>query len=561
MITLESWHDSSGNADPDAQDNANPGPRFELDVVCPATTADVLQRAVAIAPEIEAVVTADERISYRELADSVPKVRAALVAAGIGRGDHVGLCLPNGPRWVVLFLAITSLGAVTVPVNTRFRDDELTYVLRQSKVRLLVLADRVLSSNFADMIRRVCPAVATSLPDPSLPELTRIVVVGTDVPDGAQSWETFFAAGGAPPVPSCEPDDIALIQYTSGTTALPKGVLLSHRNMCVDAFFSATRLGLRAGDRFYSGRPLFHVAGTTLSVLACLQQTATLVTAERFEPAGALRLLEAERCTHFAGNDAIALMLINHPDRAKRRLSLRGAWLAASPAVVGRVMDTLGVSECVLGYGLSEASPNVAQSWWWEGDRVRHSGHASLQPGVEVRIRDLGAGVDLPPGETGEILVRGWNVTRGYYRMPEATAAAIDEQGWLHTGNLGCLDDIGRLEFVGRAKELIRVGGENVSPVDVETVLHKHPKIRQAAVVGVPDDRLTEVPFAFVVLVEGNQADAAELLDWCRQQMAGFKVPRHLRIVDGFEGIGMTASSKIQKRKLAEYAAGLLDGH
>lgn len=531
---------------------------MDLTGICPLTTADVLRRAATVVPDVDAVVDETERVDFASLSAEVAVLRSALAAAGVERGDHVGVCLGNGPRWVSLFLAVTSLGAVTVPVNTRFKDAELGYALRQSDVSLLFVAERVLSSEFVAMLRRVCPGVESSLPDPGLPALRQVVVLGRDVPSAARSWDEFLSGAGEPVPPRCTPDDVALIQYTSGTTSFPKGVLLTHRSMCADAFFSSTRLGLRAGDRFYSGRPFFHVAGTTLSILACLQQLATLVTAQRFEPERVLRLLADERCTHFAGNDTIALMLLNHPERDSFRLRLRGAWLAASPTVVRRVVDELGATEAVVGYGLSEASPNVAQSAWWEDEQSRVSGAMRPEPGVTVRLRDPATDGDVAVGQPGEILVRGWNVMRGYYAMPEQTAAAVDTDGWLSTGDLGTLDELGRLTFTGRAKELIRVGGENVSPTEVEAVLHRHPRIRQAAVVGVPDERLVEVPFAFVVLADGPPVDAHELVAWCRGELAGFKVPRHVHFVPGFEGFGMTASSKIQKSGLQRHAAELL---
>lgn len=328
--------------------------------------------------------------------------------------------------------------------------------------------------------------------------------------------------------------------------------------MCADAFFSGARMGLRPGDRFHSARPFFHVAGSTLSVLSSLQHAATLVTMPKFEPAEALRLLEAERCTHFSGNDTIALLLLNHPDRPHRRLSLRGAWVAASPTVVRRVIEELGARECVAGYGLSEASPNVAQSAWWEPEDIRASGAMAPEPGVEIRIRSLDDTRDCGPGEPGSVLVRGWNVMQGYLDDPVRTAETIDADGWLSTGDVGLLDDSGRFHFTGRTKEIIRVGGENVAPADVEDVLHRHPAVRQAAVVGVPDERLIEVPFAFVVLTSPGISEE-DLLLWAKERLAGFKVPRHLRIVDGFEAIGMTASAKVQKNQLARYARALLE--
>lgn len=532
---------------------------MELAGICPLTTAEALRRAVAIAPGVEAVVTAHSRVTYAELAADVAEIRSALAAAGVRHGDHVGVCVGNGPRWVALFLAISSLGAVTVPVNTRLKAVELGYVLRQSRISVLFLADRVLTADLTAILRETCPSVDTGLPDPGLPDLRRVVVIGAEVPGAAGTWEEFLAAAGEPVEPACSPDDVVLVQYTSGTTSYPKGVLLTHRNMCANGFFSGGRVGLRAGDRFHTARPFFHVAGTTLSILACLQHAATVVAMEKFEAGEALRLFEAERCTHFSGNDTIALMLLNHPDRPNRRLVLRGAWLAASPSVVRRVIDELGARECVVGYGLSEASPNVAQSAWWEPEEIRAAALMLPEPGVQVRVRDVASGVDCPVGTAGEIVVRGWNVMRGYLDLPQDTAAALDPDGWLHTGDLGRLDEHGRLEFAGRLKDIIRVGGENVAPAEVENVLHQHPKIRQAVVVGVPDDRLVEVPFAFVVLNDGCTATPVELVDWIKPLLAGFKVPRRVHLVDGFEQFGMTESSKVRKQPLAEHAVKLLE--
>lgn len=521
----------------------------DLRTACPLTTHEVLARAALLAPDVEAVVTASERVTYGELLTRVERIRAGLAAAGIGRGDRVGICLGNGPDWVALFHAIGAAGAVAVPVNTRFTADEVRYTLDHARVRTLFVASRVLNVDFAAMLREIGVE--------SLPALEKVVVLGDDVPSFAVSFTDFLVAAKPPP-PVGSPDDVLLVQYTSGTTSRPKGVLLTHRSMCADAFFSGARMGLRPGDRFHSARPFFHVAGSTLSVLASAQHATTLVTMPKFEPEEALRLLEAERCTHFSGNDTIALLLLNHPSRAQRRLVLRGAWVAASPTVIRRVIDELGAHECVAGYGLSEASPNVAQSAWWEPADIRASGAMAVQPGVEVRIRAFEGDRDCGPGEPGAVLVRGWNVMVGYLDDPVKTAETIDTGGWLSTGDVGLLDPSGRFHFTGRTKDIIRVGGENVAPADIEDTLHRHPLVRQAAVVGVPDARLVEVPFAFVVLTSAEVTEA-ELLGWARDRMAGFKVPRHLRIVEGFEGIGMTASSKVQKNRLAAHARSLLE--
>ncbi|MGG5817374.1 AMP-binding protein [Falsiroseomonas sp. HW251] len=530
---------------------------MDLSRICPVTTQDALDRAVAIAPDVEAIVAPAGRVTFGALAEEVARIRAGLVAAGVKRGDHVGLCMGNGPRFVATFLAIGSLGAVTVPVNTRFKGEEMAYAIRQSRVSLLILAASVLKVDFVAMLRGICPGVDAALPDPAFPDLKRVVVADGEAPRAAIGWEAFMAAGTMRPA-VCTPDDILLIQYTSGTTSFPKGVLLTHRSMCANGFFSGGRMGLRVADRFHSARPFFHVAGTTLSILSCIQHVTTLVTMDRFEAGEALRLMEEERCTHFSGNDTMALMLLNHPDRAHRKLALRGAWAAASASIVRRIVDELGARECVVGYGLSEASPNVSQSAWWEPEEVRVSARMRPQPGIELRIRDLGTGADCPPGAAGEIMVRGWSVMQGYFDRPKETAEALGADGWLATGDLGRMDEDGRLEFAGRAKEIVRVGGENVAPAEIEDILHRHPAIKQAVIVGVPDPRLMEVPCAFVVLNEGAAATEDELIGWAKQHMAGFKVPRYVRLVAGFDDIGMTASSKIQKKQLAAHAVKIL---
>ncbi|NTT87891.1 AMP-binding protein [Tabrizicola fusiformis] len=526
--------------------------------LCPTTVQDALVRAATLAPDLEAIVAPDGRMTFGELGVEVARVRAALASSGVRAGDHIGICLGNGLRFLTLFLALGTLGAVSVPINTRLRADEIAYALRQSRVTQLFTADRLLSADFIGLIRRFAPGIDTGLPDAALPDLHRVIVDGGDVPAACIGWDGFMAKAGADPGPQAKPQDILLIQYTSGTTALPKGVMLRQHAMLTNGYVSGLRMGLRAGDRFHSARPFFHVAGTTLSILSCLQNLTTLVTMQRFEPAEALRLMEAERCTHFSGNDTMALMLLNHPDRATRRLSLRGAWVAGAETALRRVAAELGAQEVVSGYGLSEASPNVAQSCWWEPLELRVSGKMQPQPGLEVVVADPATGAALAIGDIGEIRVRGWSVMAGYHDMPDRTAEALTPDGWLLTGDLGRLDAEGRLEFMGRLKNIVRVGGENVSPEEVENIFHRHPAVKQAQIVGVPDDRLVEVCAAFVILNEGDCIAPEALLLWAKDEMAGFKVPRHLWIVGDFDEIGMTASAKVQKTKLAAHARHLL---
>ncbi|QIE46258.1 AMP-binding protein [Pseudohalocynthiibacter aestuariivivens] len=531
-------------------------PSIREGLLCPVTAAGALARACSLAPDVEAIVAPDGRRTYAELAEDVDRLRRSLHALGVRHGDHVALCLGNGAQFHGLFLALATIGAVTIPVNTRLRAAEIAYCLRQSRAKFLFAADRLLSSDFTAILREILGN--EPLPCTDLPDLETVVLNGTADAPWARSWATFEGEVSDEPPGASASDDVILIQYTSGSTGFPKGVMLRQHSLLTNGFVSALRMGLRAGDRFHSARPFFHVAGTSLSIMACLQHAVTLVTMARFDAAEALELMEAERCTHFSGNDTMALMLLNHPDRQCRALTLRGGWVAGSQAVLKRVVHELGATQCVSGYGLSEASPNIAQSCWWEPEDIRTTGLMRPQPGLDVRIVDPQTGDVQQAGGRGEIQVRGWSVMEAYFDMPENTAETLSDEGWLSTGDLGALSADGRLAFLGRLKNIVRVGGENVSPEEVEDLLHRHPAIRLAQVVGVPDERLVEVCAAFIVLNEGHAMDAETLGDWAKQNMAGFKIPRHVWFVEGFEDIGMTASSKVQKNKLAAHARWLL---
>lgn len=497
------------------------------------------------------------RLTYSQLWNSVKQVAAALHALGIRRGDHVAVCTGNSLEWVQFFYGAAAIGAVTVPVNTRFKADELRYCLKQSDARLLLVADRFLKIDFIEILRDVCPAVDRRLPHRDLPLLEHVVVLGADVPKAAIRWETMLALGDKGrglELPQVLPDDVLLIQYTSGTTSYPKGVMLSHDNMLRNAACVVERFDLKAGDRYYSARVFYHVAGTTLSLLAALVAGACLLSSSHFEPGEALRLMSAEGCTHTSGNDTMFVMMLNHPDLDRFPLKLRGGWASAGPEISRRAIERMGMAGLCHAYGLSETSPNVCMSWHNDDLENRINGWAHLQDGVKVRIVDPETGRDLASGETGEILVRGWSVMKGYYRMPEQTAKAIDRKSWLHTGDLGVMDEAGRLRFLTRIKDVFRVGGENVAPAEVEEVLHQHPAIKQAQVIGVPDPRLVEVPAAYVILKDGAAASPEEIIAWGRERMANFRAPRYVRIVDSFDDVGMTGSAKVQKNRLRAQA-------
>jgi fatty-acyl-CoA synthase len=521
---------------------------------------DVLARNAAIAANDEALVIAGRRLAWDEVWRRAQDVARGLRALGIRHGDHVAVCMGNSVEWVFFFYGAALLGAVTVPVNTRFKTDELAYCLKQADVKLLFVVDRFLKIDFVEMLRGIAPAVGQKLPDPQLPRLAHVVVLGDDVPLGAIAYDDMLALGAAwdDPLPQdVTPGDTLLMQFTSGTTSYPKGVMLSHDNMLRNAACIAERCDLRPGDRYYSARPFYHVAGTTLSLLAALARRACLVSSPAFDPGEALAVMARERCTLTSGNDTMFLMMMGHPEFARHEFNLRGGWASAGPEVSRKIVERMGMKGLCHAYGLSEASPNVCMSWHHDDLEKRIAGWGHVLEGVDVSIIDPHTGKELAPGESGEILVRGWSVMQGYYKMPEETARAIDPEGWLHTGDLGVMDQDGRLKFLTRIKDVFRVGGENVAPAEVEEVLHRHATVKQAQVIGVPDLRLGEVPAAYVILQPGAAATPEELIAWSRERMATFRVPRYVKIVDSFETIGMTGSAKVQKNKLRAQA--LLD--
>jgi fatty-acyl-CoA synthase len=330
--------------------------------------------------------------------------------------------------------------------------------------------------------------------------------------------------------------------------------MLTHDNMLRNAWAVGQRMGIRPDDRYFNCRPFFHVAGTTLSLLVALVAGACLVTLPTFEAEAALRMMAQERCTLTSGNDTLFQLMMGHPSFDPALLCLRGGWAAAGPETIRNIIEKMGAREICVAYGLSEASPNVVLNDHRDPPDLRIAGLAKPHDGIEVRITQRDAGAAVPAGETGEIEVRGWNVMRGYYKNPEATAKALTPGGWLRTGDIGVLTADGRLRMVGRVKDTFRVGGENVAPAEVEEVLLAHPAVATAQVVGVPDPRLGEVGAAFVTLKANMPVTEDELTAFVRQRCANFRVPRYVAIVASFDAIGMTASGKVQKNALRQHA-------
>lgn len=529
----------------------------------PRTLREVLDATAEARGQADAIVTDRKRFNYAQMREAAWARARALHALGIRKGDHIGILMGNNAAWVSLFWGAAIIGAVTVPVNTRFKSAELGFCLKQADVKALFLEGQFLNIDFVSFLREAEPAVEGSLPGANLPLLRHVVVMGDNVPKAALHWKSQFKplektvdeAAFQAAVKAVTPDDLLLIQFTSGTTAYPKGVMLTHTNMLRNAWAAGQRLGVVAEDRYFNCRPFYHVAGTTLSLLVALTYGCALVTLPTFEAGGALKLLDEERCTLTSGNDTLFQLMMSHETFDPKKVYLRGGWVAAGPQTVRKIIDLMGAKAICVAYGLSEASPNVVLSDWREPEELRVNGLPKPHPGVEVRIADE-AGNPLPPNTQGEIQVRGWNIMRGYYNNPEATAKTFTPDGWLKTGDLGTLNEDGRLAMIGRLKDVFRVGGENVAPAEVEEVLLAHPAVATSQVIGVPDARLGEVPAAYVTLKAGQEAKPDELIAWCKARCANFRVPRYLRVVESFESIGMTGSGKVQKNKLREYALG-----
>ncbi|MGH8629436.1 MAG: class I adenylate-forming enzyme family protein, partial [Burkholderiales bacterium] len=361
------------------------------------------------------MVTPTARLKYKDLIEKAKAAAGGMQALGIGKGDHVGILLPNGEDWLALFYGAALIGAVTVPVNTRFKASEIDFCLKKSGCKALFFVERFFGNDYGKMVGEISPGLSFDISKNKLEGKFKSTLVA--------------------------PQDLLLIQFTSGTTAYPKGAMLTHDNMLRNAWAAGTRIGVLAQDRYFNCRPFFHVGGSTLSALMSLVFGCCLVTLPAFEARAALELLERERCTLISGNDTIFQMLMGHEDFPKRRLALRGGWAAAGPQTMRRIIDQLGAKHICAAYGLSEASPNVVMSDWRDPEALRVEGLAQPLPGLEIRISD-----------EKEIQVRGWSVMRGYCNDPEQTAKAFTADGWLRTGDLGELTADGRLRMFGRLK-------------------------------------------------------------------------------------------------------------
>ncbi|WP_405813175.1 FadD3 family acyl-CoA ligase [Streptomyces sp. NBC_01390] len=494
-----------------------------------------------------ALVDGDRRWSFRQLAQRMVEAVRAAVALGVEEGDRVGLCAPNSAEWIFAALGIQGAGGVVVPLNTRFKAGEISYVLRRSGAKAVFAAHFLGSDFIADLLKH----------DPDLPALRRTVsILG---PKGAAdlSWTEFLRAGETVPATRAEetmgrltPDDISDVMFTSGTTGRPKGVVLTHGQSLRAYGWMAEEYTFRRGDSFLVIPPFFHCFGYKAGWLASFLHGVTVVPMPVFQPGKALEIIERERVSILLGPPTIFHDLINHPDRSgydlsSLRVSMTGG-TTIPQALIRAMKSELSFDIVMSAYGLTEASALVTTTRIGDSEETVTRTTGRVIPDVEVRIVDEESR-ELAAEQDGEILVRGYNVTRGYWEDPEATTATIDAQGWLHTGDIGRLDAAGNLSIVDRKKEMYIVGGFNAYPAEIEKLLLTHEPIGQVAVIGVPDERLGEVGCAFVVPKQGHEVSEKDVVEWSREHMANFKVPRHVRLVDQ---LPRNAGQKVLKDEL-----------
>jgi acyl-CoA synthetase (AMP-forming)/AMP-acid ligase II len=508
----------------------------------PLTVPAVLRAAAADSADIEAIVAGDARLTFAQLQQEVTGFARAALADGVAPGDRVAIWAPNTARWVIAALGALSVGAVLVPVNTRFKGEEAHHVLASTGASVLVVDDTFLDAGRIAMLKGVG----------DLPELRTVVRTDSD------DWQSFLDRGADVPVTQAEeaaaavkPDDVSDIIFTSGTTGRPKGAMVTH-GQSVRLFRDwATNVGLQAGDRMLVVSPFFHSFGYKAGIVACLTARATLLPVKVLDVEDTLGIIEREKATVVPGAPTLYTTFLECTsltlyDVSSVRLAVTGASVVPTE-LIRRMREELGFASVLTAYGLTECCGYATGCRPGDSDEVVSLTSGRAVEGVEVRIVEPGGG-ELPAGEAGEVLVRGYNVMLGYWNDPAATAATIDADGWLHTGDVGKLDPAGNLSITDRLKDMYVVGGFNAYPAEVEQVLVRHESVSEAAVIGVPDERLGEVGKAFVVARTGAEPSDDELIAWCKERLAGYKVPRSVVLVDS---LPRNATGKVDKKVLA----------
>jgi fatty-acyl-CoA synthase len=509
-----------------------------------------LERAVANAPDHEALVSCHQglRFTYAELDVAVNRLARGLLAAGLAKGDRLGIWSPNYAEWVLVQFATAKIGVILVNINPAYRTSELEYALRQSGCRWLIAAPSFKTSDYVAMVEEVrgsCPALERAIFLWS-PEWDALVEAGDHVEPSVLAERSA----------SLRPEDPINIQYTSGTTGYPKGATLTHRNILNNAYFVGRGCGYTAADRVCIPVPFYHCFGMVMGNLGAVPHGATMVIpGDAFEPGAVLRAISQERCTSLYGVPTMFIAELAHPDFDRTDLSsLRTGIMAGSPCpveVMKQCLERMGMSEVTICYGMTETSP-VSTQTLADDDIDRRTGSVGrVHPHVEIKVVDPETGATVERGTSGEFCTRGYSVMQGYWEDPERTAVAIDADGFMHTGDLATMDDEGYVNIVGRIKDMIIRGGENVYPREIEEYLYSHPAVADVQVIGVPDPRYGEEIMAWVCLKDGMSATEDDIKDFCRGKIAHYKVPRYVKFVDSFP---MTVTGKVQKFMMRDAA-------
>ncbi len=537
-----------------------------------ATFSDVLNTMVEHYPDQYAFryTTLDYTRTYAEFRRDVDECAAALISLGVKAGDHVAIWATNVPAWFITFWATTKIGAVLVTVNTAYKIHEIEYLLRQSDTHTLVMIEDYKDINYREIIQELCPelehtAPGTPIYSKNLPFLRNVVTVGFSMP-GCLTWEQMLQRSAMVPQEEVrrraslvKPDDVCNMQYTSGTTGFPKGVMLTHRNIVNNGKTIGDRMDLSTADRMMIQVPMFHCFGMVLSMTSMMTHGGTLSPMPYFSPKSSLACVNDERITCFNGVPTMFIAMFNHPDFAKTDFSYMRTGIMAGancPAdLMRRAADEMNMKEIISVYGQTEASPGCTMGEVNEDIDHRVETVGSPFPGVECKIIDPETGEELPDGESGEFIARGFNIMKGYYKMPAATAQTIDADGWLHSGDICCRTPDGYFKVTGRLKDMIIRGGENLYPREIEEFYLTNPKVRDVQVVGVPDEQYGEECCAWIILHKGETADDAEMRAFGNASIARHKVPRYFLFVDEFP---MNAAGKILKYKMRENSVEIL---
>jgi fatty-acyl-CoA synthase len=512
----------------------------------------------------EALVFGEERYTFAEVRERVDAVARGLIRLGIEPGDHVALWLMNRPEWIFCLFALARIGAVQVPVNTRFRTRDLAYLLQQSDARYLIAHDVSGPIDYLGMIREVVklPARGHVVADPDYPELRRVVVLGRPGHAGCVGWDAVLEAGAAidqatvaARAAAVDPDQPVFIMYTSGTTGFPKGVMHNHVMLRL-VETRAFRLAITENDTILNYLPLFHLFSYSEAALMSMLTGARQILMETFDPEASIRLVEREQVSILHGFETHLKDLSDAQERLRRdvsslRCGIFACGMQSSAPICRRATEVLAPMVSITAYGMSEMGAGTLIGSLGDTLEQRAESSGYVAPGYECRIVDPATGAEQPVGVPGEIVFKGYGMMMGYYKKPEETAASYDADGWFRTGDTGVRRPDGYVRFLGRYKDMLKVGGENVDPMEVEGLLLALPGVQQVAVVGCPDPRLTEVPVAFVQRRGDSALGEREVIDYCRGKVATFKIPRHVIFIDAMP---MTASGKIRKVELRETA-------